>query len=60
MAILVTGGAGYIGSHAALALKKAGYEVVVLDNLTYGHREPAQSRWREPKELILNNRDLFQ
>ncbi len=37
--ILVTGGAGYIGSHAALALKKAGYEVVVLDNLAYGHRE---------------------
>ena len=37
--ILVTGGAGYIGSHAALALKKAGYEVVVLDNLAYGHPE---------------------
>ena len=37
--ILVTGGAGYIGSHAVLALKKAGYEVVVLDNLAYGHRE---------------------
>ena len=37
--ILVTGGAGYIGSHAALALKKAGYEVVVLDNLAYGHRK---------------------
>ena len=37
--ILVTGGAGYIGSHATLALKKAGYGVVVLDNLSYGHRE---------------------
>ncbi|RUR84470.1 UDP-glucose 4-epimerase GalE [Chlorogloeopsis fritschii PCC 9212] len=37
--ILVTGGAGYIGSHAVLALKKAGYEVIVLDNLSYGHRE---------------------
>jgi UDP-glucose 4-epimerase len=36
--ILVTGGAGYIGSHAVLALKKAGYPVVVLDNLVYGHR----------------------
>ncbi|HEY9691219.1 MAG TPA: UDP-glucose 4-epimerase GalE [Oculatellaceae cyanobacterium] len=37
--ILVTGGAGYIGSHAVLALKRAGYEVVVLDNLVYGHRD---------------------
>lgn len=37
--ILVTGGAGYIGSHAALALKQAGYEVIILDNLDYGHPE---------------------
>ncbi|MCA1992190.1 MAG: UDP-glucose 4-epimerase GalE [Coleofasciculus sp. S288] len=37
--ILVTGGAGYIGSHASLALQRAGYEVVVLDNLVYGHRD---------------------
>jgi UDP-glucose 4-epimerase len=37
--ILVTGGAGYIGSHAVLALKQAGYNPIVLDNLVYGHRE---------------------
>ena len=37
--ILVTGGAGYIGSHAVFALKQAGYDVVVLDNLVYGHRD---------------------
>jgi UDP-glucose 4-epimerase len=37
--ILVTGGAGYIGSHAVLALRDAGYEVVILDNLVYGHRD---------------------
>ncbi len=37
--ILVTGGAGYIGSHAVLALSEAGYGVVVLDNLEYGHQE---------------------
>ncbi|MBF2022155.1 MAG: UDP-glucose 4-epimerase GalE [Hydrococcus sp. C42_A2020_068] len=40
--ILVTGGAGYIGSHAVLALQQAGYEVIVLDNLSYGHPELIQ------------------
>ena len=34
MAILVTGGAGYIGSHTVVALQNAGYDVVVLDNLS--------------------------
>lgn len=37
--ILVTGGAGYIGSHTALLLAQAGFEPVTLDNLVYGHRE---------------------
>jgi UDP-glucose 4-epimerase len=37
--ILVTGGAGYIGSHAVRALQRQGLAVVVLDNLVYGHRE---------------------
>lgn len=40
--ILVTGGAGYIGSHAAKALARAGCVVVVLDNLSAGHREAVQ------------------
>lgn len=35
--ILVTGGAGYIGSHAVKQLVKAGYDVIVIDNLTTGH-----------------------
>lgn len=35
-AILVTGGAGYIGSHTVLALRGAGYDVVVVDNLSTG------------------------
>jgi len=37
--VLVTGGAGYIGSHAAKALRRAGCEVVVYDSLLAGHRE---------------------
>ncbi|HHP7231490.1 MAG TPA: UDP-glucose 4-epimerase GalE [Xenococcaceae cyanobacterium] len=37
--ILVTGGAGYIGSHTVMALKQAGYQVLILDNLIYGHRD---------------------
>ncbi|MDX2244596.1 MAG: NAD-dependent epimerase/dehydratase family protein [Leptolyngbyaceae cyanobacterium bins.302] len=37
--ILVTGGAGYVGSHTVLALKQAGYKVLVLDNLVNGHRD---------------------
>jgi UDP-glucose 4-epimerase len=36
--ILVTGGAGYIGSHAVLALKDAGWQPVVIDNLVTGFR----------------------
>jgi UDP-glucose-4-epimerase GalE len=36
--VLVTGGAGYIGSHAAKALQRTGYRVVVFDNLIAGHR----------------------
>ena len=39
--MLVTGGAGYIGSHAAKALRRAGHAVVVYDNLSAGHREAA-------------------
>jgi UDP-glucose-4-epimerase GalE len=41
-AILVTGGAGYIGSHAAKALVQAGRRIVVYDNLSAGHREAVQ------------------
>lgn len=37
--ILVTGGAGYIGSHACKALAAAGHQPVTFDNLVYGHRE---------------------
>lgn len=39
MRILVTGGAGYVGSHAVLALAEAGHDVTVLDDLSTGYRE---------------------
>jgi UDP-glucose-4-epimerase GalE len=42
MRVLVTGGAGYIGSHGARALQRRGHEVVIYDNLSTGHRELAQ------------------
>ena len=39
MALLVTGGAGYIGSHLVKELVEAGYHPIVFDNLSEGHRE---------------------
>ncbi len=41
--ILVTGGAGYIGSHAVKALQQDNYEVLILDNLVYGHQDIAET-----------------
>ncbi|MGD8458421.1 MAG: SDR family NAD(P)-dependent oxidoreductase, partial [Anaerolineales bacterium] len=39
MAILVTGGAGYIGSHTCVELLEAGYQIVVVDNLCNSSEE---------------------
>ena len=50
MNILVTGGAGYIGSHAVRVLERAGHDVWVYDNLVYGHREAAR-----PDRLIVGD-----
>lgn len=47
MAVLVTGGAGYIGSHMVLALRDAGEDVVVLDNLSTGFK------WAVPEDVPL-------
>ena len=52
MAILVTGGAGYIGSHMALELLDAGEKVVVLDNLSTGFR------WAVPDKATLVTGDF--
>ena len=53
MNILVTGGAGYIGSHTCLELLKAGYEVVVVDNLA-NSKEEALRRVQELAGKSLN------
>ena len=58
--ILVTGGAGYIGSHAVKALQEQGFEVVILDNLVYGHADLAQVNL--PAKLItgdISDRDFL-
>ena len=50
--VMVTGGAGYIGSHAVLALKDAGYGVVVIDNLVTGFD------WAVPGDVPLVQGDI--
>lgn len=55
MAVLVCGGAGYIGSHINKQLNKEGYETVVFDNLVYGHREAA--KWGHFVQGDLQNLD---
>src|SRR5260221_12315732 len=52
--ILVTGGAGYVGSHACKALARAGYRPVVYDNLSRGHAEAV--RWGPLAEGDLHDR----
>ena len=54
MQILVTGGAGYIGSHTAKQLALAGHDPVVLDNLLHGHRWAV--RWGPLVEMDLSDR----
>ncbi|MEG0075201.1 MAG: UDP-glucose 4-epimerase GalE [Eubacterium sp.] len=44
MKVLVSGGAGYIGSHAVVQLLDQGYEVVVVDNLSTGHKWAVDNR----------------
>jgi UDP-arabinose 4-epimerase len=64
--VLVTGGAGYIGSHTCKALAAAGYLPVTMDNLVFGHRwavrwgpfEQADLADREAVERILRQHDI--
>ncbi len=50
--VLVTGGAGYIGSHAVLALQDAGWPVAVIDNLVTGFR------WAVPDDVPFYEGDI--
>jgi UDP-glucose 4-epimerase len=52
LTVLVTGGAGYIGSHAVLALRDAGWPVVVIDNLVTGFR------WAVPDDVPFHEGDV--
>ena len=57
MKVQVTGGAGYVGSHACAALAARGIEVIVFDSLTTGYRQFVQ--WGELIEGDLNDRDAI-
>ncbi len=57
MKVLVTGGAGYIGSHTAKALARAGHEPLVLDNLSSGHRWAV--KWGRLLEWDLSDTELL-
>lgn len=50
--VLVCGGAGYIGSHTVLQLQERGYNVIILDNLVYGHRDLAESVLAQSQLII--------
>jgi len=58
--ILVTGGAGYIGSHTARFVADKGYKVVVLDNLIYGHRSAVVDADTELVEGSVGDAELLE
>lgn len=61
MRILITGGAGFIGSNLALNLSSKNHEVIVFDNFTTGHKEFLENfNGRIVKGDLLTDRPLFQ
>ena len=59
MKILVTGGAGYIGSHVVLLLCDEGHDIIVLDNLSLGTKEAVDKRAVFIEGSILNKEELI-
>ena len=58
MRVLVTGGAGYIGSHIVLELCEKGYEVIVLDDLSSGNKDAVDHRAKFINGSTLNDSDI--
>ena len=58
MAVLICGGAGYIGSHVNKKLFEHGYETIVLDNLVYGHAEAV--KWGDFIKADLKDTDVLE
>jgi len=58
MKVLVTGGAGYIGSFMSRELKSKGHDVVILDNLSNGHLEAVQDFRLEKIDLVIEKEKL--
>jgi len=58
MKVLVIGGAGYIGSFTVRALREAGYEIVIFDDLSQGHKEAVKG-FQLVKGSLVEDRDLL-
>lgn len=59
MAILVTGGAGFIGSHTVIELQNAGYDVVVVDNLVNSSEKSLERVERSQERRFLFTKWTF-